>query len=141
MTNDNYGTPEWLMNVFEDFYDPCPLDNNPEHNGLEIEWKDKTYVNPPYSNPLPWVEKAIEESKKGKTIVMLLKVDTSTRWFAKIIESKARIFWLNGRIKFKQLGSDLKKDKWQPAGFPSMLVIFNKTSHKYYSTNFKHKRK
>lgn len=57
---------------------------------------------------------------------MLLKVDTSTKWFAKITEAKARIFWLNGRLKFRQLGSNLEKEKWQPAGFPSMLVVFTK---------------
>ncbi len=125
---DSYGTPDWLMNVFSDWFDPCPIGGK---EGLEKDWKDKTYVNPPYSNPLPWVEKAIKESNDGKTIVMLLKVDTSTRWFAKIVEAKARIFWLNGRIKFRQHGSNLEKEKWSPAGFPSMLVIFpTKSEHK-----------
>ena len=112
---DNYETPSWLMELFKDWFDPCPL--NPKRDGLSIEWQDKTYVNPPYSNPLKWVEKAIEESKKGKLIVMLLRVDTSTKWFAKLVEAKAEILWFNKRLKFID---------GRPANFPSMLVIIKR---------------
>jgi len=122
---DSWATPRWLIEIFDDWYDPCPLNPKPNFDGLKTEWRDKTYVNPPYSNPLPWVEKAIEESKKGKRIVMLLKVDTSTRWYAKLVESKARIFWLHGRLKFEKYDTKLDKKKWSPAGFPSMLVVLN----------------
>ena len=115
--SDNRATPRWLLEVFEGWFDPCPLNPNPITDGLEIEWKDKTYVNPPYSKPLPWIEKAIEENKKGKTIAMLLKVDTSTKWYAKLIEARAHIFWINGRLRFANNS---------PANFPSMLVILQK---------------
>ncbi|KKN65935.1 hypothetical protein LCGC14_0476380 [marine sediment metagenome] len=113
MANDNYGTPNWLMKVFENWFDPCPI--NAVFDGLNIRWEMKTYVNPPYSNPLPWVEKAIEESKKGKTIVMLLKADTSTKYYARLLESKARILFFSGRIKFA--------GQKNTATFPSMLCI------------------
>ena len=119
--NDNYKTPKWLMNIFEDWFDPCPLNDNPKIDGLGIEWKSKTYVNPPYSNPLKWVEKAIEESNKGKMVVMLLRVDTSTKWFAKLIEAKAEILWFNKRLKFIDGKS---------ANFPSMLVILKGENEK-----------
>jgi len=111
---DNYATPKWLMDIFKDWFDPCPLEPELYVDGLKVEWEYRTYVNPPYSNPLKWVEKAIEENKKGKTIVMLLRVDTSTKWFAKLIEAKAKILWFNGRLRFVSKG---------PANFPSMLVI------------------
>jgi succinyl-CoA synthetase alpha subunit len=42
------------------------LNDNPIINGLDVEWENKTYCNPPYSKPLPWINKAIEENKKGK---------------------------------------------------------------------------
>ena len=113
--NDNYLTDDWILKMFSEWFDPCPLNENPTIDGLKIEWKDKTYVNPPYSDPMPWIEKAIEESNKGKTIVMLVKVDTSTKWFLKIVEAKAHILFIHGRLKY-QTGS--------PAAFPSMLVIF-----------------
>ncbi|GAF71638.1 unnamed protein product, partial [marine sediment metagenome] len=59
-------------------------------------------------------EKAIQEQKKGKTIVMLLRVDTSTKWYAKLVEAKAKIFWFNGRLRFANN---------QPANFASMLIV------------------
>ena len=117
MTNDNYATDERIMQLFEDWFDPCPLNDNPETDGLTIEWDDKTYVNPPYSKPLPWVLKAIEENKKGKLIVMLLRMDTSTKWFKDLQEAGAVFLWINGRLRFNNL---------KPANFPSMLVILHK---------------
>ena len=110
---DDYNTPKWLMDVFDGWFDPCP--NNPNFDGLIMDWKEKNYVNPPYSNPLPWVEKAIEENKKGKRVVMLLRVDTSTKWFAKLVEANAHFFFASGRLHY----SDLNK----PPNFASMLVV------------------
>ena len=115
--NNNYATDNRIMQLFENWFDPCPLNPNPTTNGLEIEWKDKTYVNPPYSKPLPWIEKAIEENKKGKLIVMLLRMDTSTRWFKLLQENNAVFLWVNGRLRFNNM---------KPAPFPSMIVILNK---------------
>jgi hypothetical protein len=112
--NDNYATDKQIMSMFEGWFDPCPLNDNPEIDGLKIEWGNKTYVNPPYSNPLPWVLKAVEENKKGKTIVMLLRMDTSTKWFKELQESGALFLWVNGRLRF---------NTGKPANFPSMLCI------------------
>src|SRR5690606_38537281 len=39
------------------------------------------FMNPPYSNPKPFIEKAWEDSKYCK-IVCLVKCDPSTRWWA-----------------------------------------------------------
>jgi len=115
--NDNYATDKRIMDLFDNWFDPCPLNSNPLVNGLKIDWKDKTYVNPPYSKPLEWIEKAIKENKKGKTIVMLLRMDTSTKWFKKLQEANAVFLWVNGRLRF---------NGGKPAPFPSMLVILNK---------------
>lgn len=114
---DNYATDKCIMELFEDWFDPCPLNENWIKDGLNMEWKNKTYVNPPYSKPLPWINKAIEENKKGKTIVMLLRMDTSTEWFKRLQEANAKFLWINKRLKF---------NTGKPANFPSMLVILNK---------------
>lgn len=117
---DSWATPKWLMKVFEDWYDPCPLDSDHMFelkDGLSENWKDKTYVNPPYSNLLPWVKKAIEESKKGKTIVMLLNVDTSTKWFRLLQEANAHFIWFAERLKFSEKGASPR---------PSMLVVLDR---------------
>lgn len=112
MSND-YATPIWLMSLFDGWFDPCPL--NYSEDGLKIEWKDRTYVNPPYSDPLPWVEKAIEESKKGKKIAMLLKVDPSTRAFKRLFENGGHFLWCAERLHYNEMRGG--------ANFPSMLVI------------------
>ena len=96
--NDNWASPDWILKIFEGWFDPCPL--NAKKDGLIINWKDKTYVNPPYSNPKPFVIKAIEENKKGKTIAMLLPVDTTTEWFKLLYIAKAHILFPNERLKF-----------------------------------------
>ena len=119
MANDNYETDEWIKDIFDGWFDPCPLNSNPNTDGLDVVWGAKTFINPPYSNPKPWVEKAIEENKKGNTIVILLKMDTSTRWFKSLQEAGAKFLWINGRLKHRT---------GKPANFPSMLAILSRTT-------------
>ena len=114
--NDQYSTDKWIMDLFRDWYDPCPLNYNYKVDGLGLDWLDQTFVNPPYSNPLAWVMKAIEENKKGKTIVLLLRVDTSTNWFKLLVEANAHILFIHKRLKF---------NTGKSANFPSMLVILS----------------
>ena len=115
--SDNYATDESIMDLFRDWFDPCPLKADPKIDGLKVEWGIKTFVNPPYSKPLPWINKAIEENKKRKTIVMLLRMDTSTEWFKRLQEANAQFLWINKRLRF---------NTGFPANFPSMLVILSK---------------
>lgn len=114
--NDDYITDTWIKLIFGEWFDPCKLSdgNLREFDGLGSSWKNKTFVNPPYSNPMPWVKQAIIENKKGKTVVLLLKVDTSTKWFSELQNNNAKFLWINGRLKY-----NTKK----PAPFPSMLVV------------------
>lgn len=114
MSGDSYATPKWLMDVFSGWFDPCPLDGDYKLDGLYIDWENKTYVNPPYSNPKPWVEKAIAEKKKGKLIVMLLRADSSTKYFQRCQE-EGEVIYFGRRIKFNG----------KTPYFASMLVIFN----------------
>lgn len=111
---DQFPTDKWLMNVFIDWFDPCPLNKNPEVDGLSLSWKDKTYVNPPYSNPLPWVKKAIQEHRQGKRIVLLLKHDHTTKWFKELAAAGAHFIAPLERLKH---GSD------NSAPFPSVLAL------------------
>lgn len=115
VNSDSYPTPKWLLDCFNGWYDPCPLNDNPTFDGLNTDWDYKTYVNPPYSNPLPWVKKAIEEMNKGKCIVMLLKADTSTEVF-RLCHNFGEVLFFASRIKFNG-----RTPYWG-----SMLVIFNK---------------
>lgn len=101
--NDDYPTPEWLMKYFKDYFDPCPL--KPKFDGLKIKWRNPTYANIPYSDPEAWVKKAIEERNRGIRIVMLTRVDPSTKWWLELTASGARVACFFGRIKFTGTGS------------------------------------
>lgn len=98
--SDNYSSPIWIKKIFEGWFDPCPLNPDPKIDGLKLHWMNQTYVNPPYSNPLPWVLKAIEESKQGKTIALLLRLDCSAKWFLALQNANAHILLINERVKF-----------------------------------------
>jgi hypothetical protein len=115
--NDDYATPKWLKDsLFKDWFDPCPLAIGGcfQIDGLSQPWKDRTFVNPPYSEPLKWVKKAIEENRKGKTIALLLKYDCSTEWYRQLLSAGAHIIAVNERLHFG--------DK-KAAPFCSMIAI------------------
>ncbi|HDL3275062.1 adenine methyltransferase, partial [Mannheimia haemolytica] len=59
------------------------------------------FVNPPYSNPLPFVQRAAELKKAGHIVVMLLPADKSTRWYQVIQENASEVIdIIGGRINF-----------------------------------------
>lgn len=113
-SHDNYETDSWIKAVFDGWFDPCPLNPCWINNGLLMEWPNKTFVNPPYSDPLPWVEKAIETSIMGNTVALLLKHDSSTRWWKRLHESNAHFLPIMGRLKYGTKTA---------AAFPSVLVV------------------
>lgn len=71
------------------------------------DWGAKTWVNPPYSNIRPWIEKAIDQHRQGKTIVMLVPADTSVKWFKLAFESCNEVRFISGRISF--INAETKK--------------------------------
>ena len=122
--SDNRSTPKWLKEIFEYWFDPCPLNSNPKIDGLSLEWKDRTFLNPPYSCPSKWIYKAIEESKKGKRIVILMRFDPTTKYFKSLIENNAHLFYCGERLEF--INPEEEKNYKSP--FPSILVILNTTT-------------
>ena len=128
--HDNWQTPKYILDQireeFGEFFDPCPV--NAEFNGLEIDWKDVNYINPPYSLKMKtaFVKKAVEESKKGKVCIMLIPVSTSTKLFHEdILPNADEIRFVKGRIIFNGFntqGSNGKK--YQSGQMDSMVVIF-----------------
>ncbi len=58
-------------------FDACPNPRPPGFDGLAVEWGRSTYVNPPFvvehgQRVEHWVGKAVEEHRKGKTVVLVL---------------------------------------------------------------------
>jgi len=63
---DDWRTPKKLYDTLnEEFnfnFDPCPYKHNIKlWNGLEVDWKERNFINPPYSRKLKelFVKKAI----------------------------------------------------------------------------------
>jgi len=70
------------------------------HDG-SIHGDDLSWMNPPYSNPLPFVKQAIKWSEMGYAVAGILNNDSSTRWFTEL-ERNAQILMpiVGGRIAF-----------------------------------------
>lgn len=109
-------------------FDPCPP--NPNFDGLEVEWGESNFVNPPYGRYKEgkykgksaqdlFVVKALEESKKRKVCVLLIPVRTSSmRWQKYILDNPtAEIRFMPKRFKFSKAST--------PAMFCSAIVIFD----------------
>lgn len=125
---DDWITPLELYNKldqeFNFNFDPCPLHSN--FNGLEIDWRSRNFINPPYSRKLKeaFIRKAFEESQKGNLCVMLIPVSTSSKVFHEIIYPNAEIRFLKGRVKFECINLSNEKVNKNGVMHDSMIVIF-----------------
>ena len=102
--------------------DPCPIDwNEGDTDGLSSDWGTKVFCNPPYSQTAKWIKKCWEESKKGKTVVLLINAITDTKAFHEYIYNKAEVRFIKGRVKFINPENQTKRS---PNVKGSMIVIF-----------------
>ncbi|MGQ0285833.1 phage N-6-adenine-methyltransferase [Pasteurellaceae bacterium 22721_9_1] len=93
---------------------------------LSEHWNIKSFrifVNPPYSNPLPFVQRAATLMREGHLVVMLLPADKSTKWY-KVIQDNATevIDIIGGRINFlhPETGEEVKGNNKG-----SMVAVFD----------------
>lgn len=80
-------------------FDPCPYPLPDGFDGLTCEWGQRNYVNPPFGSimhqgkkkgPTAWVRKAIEEHKKGKTVVLVYPIDKWILMLLDVLGAKVR---------------------------------------------------
>jgi hypothetical protein len=85
-------------------FDPCPYPRPEGFDGLKVEWGQSSYVNPPFGSVeytddngkvkkrgvTAWVRKAIEEHKKGKTVVLVYPIDKWVLMLLEVIGSEVR---------------------------------------------------
>lgn len=71
-----------------------------ETNCLKRWWgKNKhVWLNPPYSNPDPFIKKAIEQMEHRNQIDILLPADNSTAWFVDAQAKAAEVIWIIGDV-------------------------------------------
>lgn len=138
--SDNWKTPAYvydtLNEIFKFDFDPCPLSTEKDENenwiihfdGLEIGWGESNFINPPYSQKLKeaFIMKALEESKKGKTCVLLIPVSTSTKIFHEIILPNAsKIWFVKKRIKFEGVNTFGEFVNNKAPMHDSMIIVFD----------------
>lgn len=74
-----------LKNEFNFDFDPCPFPRPEGFDGLEADWGNCNWVNPPFTGmakepgkkkigPMAWARKALEEREKGKTSVLIFPI-------------------------------------------------------------------
>ncbi len=144
MSHDHFNTPEHILRAVRDFgdirLDPCSnqwssvcasvsIDATLGSDGLAADWRlsagnchDVVYVNPPYSDPLPWVLKACKTSFLAPdiNIIMLVNWDHSTEWFQSVVGKKddggARAACLlRRRVRFGEYGKPAKSVNPKPS--------------------------
>jgi hypothetical protein len=97
-----------LNSEFHFDFDPCPYPYQRE--GIEIEWGQSRYVNPPYRKkdainghgPTAFVRKAIEENKKGKQVVLIIPVQSYVNMLVEAgaeLRSMGRVKWIDAISK------------------------------------------
>lgn len=137
-TSDEWATPPHVFEQIDDLFGPFDLDpccrvetrKAPHYfvkadDGLARAWGyPSVFVNPPYSNPRPWIVKAIEQIRLRFTrrVVMLLPAATDTTWFHDLVLPHADVIFMRGRVKFYGW-------KGTPIGSPkagTILAVFPK---------------
>lgn len=95
-------------------HDPCPP--NFTIDGLNSDWGQINFVNPPYKTLKQWVKKGYEEYLKGKTVVFLIPSRTDTIAWHEYCMKAQEIRFIKGRLYFDDLEGR--------APFPGAIVIF-----------------
>lgn len=118
--SDEFGTPQWFFDDLNDEFGPFDVDAasnltnskckwwfTATNSGLTQDWSivgKKVFCNPPYSKesgPIrKWVDKAILESSKGCTVVMLLPADSRTKWFKRCCQCASEVRLVDGTFRF-----------------------------------------
>lgn len=167
--SDMWQTPAWLFDKLNKEFrfdiDLCASEHNKkteiycsdllaEETSLWGEGSNlqSGFTNPPYSNILPFVKKAWELSEY-MTVVCVLKVDTSTKWWSVFWDYQTQqpkagcrlprfepkriqfdpppkhileAYLERGSDKDKKLAKSLLEGKITTPAFPSVIVIFDR---------------
>lgn len=143
---DYWATPQWAVKGLVKFccdiglttkqqatLDVCASEVNAKCNffideemdSLNTDWGEceLCWLNPPYSNVRPFLEKAVAETVNGNTTIALLKNDCSTKWFEYGLKhAEAVIFITGGRVGFI---SALSGESVGGNNFSSMVFVFS----------------
>lgn len=114
-TSDKWATPWPLVHDLEAEFgvfelDPCaephtakaPKFYTVEQDGLGKPWFGRVFVNPPFSKPRPWLERAYDATSTGEAelVICLLPASVDTRWFHEAVLPFAELRFIRGRVRY-----------------------------------------
>jgi len=130
---DNWYTPPAILDRLPAFdLDPCvPMSGpspwqrigasfNEDDDGLSRDWWGHVWLNPPYSNPGPWVERLANHGDG----VALIFARTETGWWSDHVWSRAGLLlFIRRRVSFVEpMAASDRKGHNAPA--PSVLIAY-----------------
>ncbi len=137
-TNDDWETPDYILDsLIEEFglmFDPCPLNAlDSDFDGLSIDWKPITFVNPPYNrfDKPRFIKKAIQEAQKNCLVILLIPSNTDTNDFKLLWNHAKEIRFINNRVKFKGYNTKGEYVTNKNGQTGSMIVILDKVIPKF----------
>jgi phage N-6-adenine-methyltransferase len=108
LTSDDYYTPRWIFDAMQITFDidaASPPDGPPNtpcrkyftqlDDGLTQHWEGSVFLNPPFTEITPWVNKWLDH-KNGVLLVPMSK----SKWFDNLWNSNAAILALPYNLKF-----------------------------------------
>ena len=110
LTTDDYYTPRWIFDALGLTFDldvACPTGGPPHttckafytqlDDGLTSPWHGTVFMNPPYSNPTPWVAKWLHH-ENGIALLPFIK----SKWFQSLWDSPKTSMAYIRVIKFER---------------------------------------
>lgn len=133
-TTDVWLTPPSIIESLGDFdLDPCCPNNlawktasrfysleNGE-DGLSLPWEGRVWLNPPYSNWVPFMKKLKEH---GNGIALIFARTETKGFFDHVWDGADSILFLKGRVKF--IKHDMSKGGSSTA--PSVLIAYGRNN-------------
>jgi len=122
-TNDTWLTPPRLLEILGPFdLDPCCPPNMPwataamtyvhgVNDGLTDRWHGIVWCNPPFSKPLPWIERMVGH---GCGIMLLPAKSPETRWGQRVLSTAGLVLLQRGRMLFHYIDGTKSTGKWSP---------------------------
>lgn len=116
---------DWLDSSFSFTHDvACTFENAKAlylgPDSLVVPWGRRNYLNPPYSDPGPFLAKAYYESLLGNLTVALVKHDHSTMWWKTWVEPHTLKIQVPWRLRHYLDG----KPTIEVGNFPSTVLIY-----------------
>lgn len=127
---DEWLTPPEIITELGPFdLDPCSPKNRPwptakKHytfidNGLMLPWKDRIWLNPPYSSLDPWLNRMAIHM--NGTVLIFNRSDTNT-FHNLVFPITDSILYIKQRLKFYDVTGKISKSN---AGAPSVLISYS----------------